>query len=91
MQHLFYCTAYYAVLLKYIYIFNYINIVFMYQPSPFYSLKKDHLLVHHTKIHVEAGKLGFCMQHHWNASGGMGIFSASFTFRFFAYVKNARQ
>lgn len=40
MQHLFYCTAYYAVLLKYIYIFNYINIVFMYQPSPFYSLKK---------------------------------------------------
>lgn len=74
----------------YIYIFNYINIVFMYQPSPFYLLKKEHLLVHHTKIHVEAGKLGFCMQHHWNASGGMGIFSASFTFRFFCLCEKCK-
>lgn len=40
MRHLFHCTAYYAVLLKYIYIFNYINIVFMYQPSPFLFVKK---------------------------------------------------
>lgn len=59
-------------------------------PPLFYLLKKEYLLVHHTKIRMEAGKQEFCMQHHGNAFWGMGIISASFTFRFFAYVKNAR-
>lgn len=60
-------------------------------PPLFYFLKKEHLLVHHTKVCMEAHKQEFCMQHHWNAFWGMGIISASFTFKFFAYVKNARQ
>lgn len=60
-----YCTAYYAVLLKYIYIYLITLTLFSCTSPPlFYLLKKEHLLVHHTKTRVEAGKLGFCMQHH---------------------------
>lgn len=63
MRHLFYCTAYYAVLLKYIYLIT-LTLFSCTSPPLFYLLKKEHFLVHHTKIRMEAGKQEFCMQHH---------------------------